>query len=47
MKSKYGCPKCGHNISNIARRMSQEDYINKLKSVYGDLYDYSKVQYEG
>lgn len=47
MKSKYGCPKCGHDASNISRRMSPEDYINKLKSVYGDLYDYSKVQYEG
>lgn len=42
-----GCPICGHNQSNIKRRMSNDEYINVLKNTYGTLYDYSKVIYQG
>lgn len=34
-----GCPKCAGKFK------SNEEYIEELKRVYGDKYDYSKVQY--
>jgi len=32
-----GCPKC--------RSYTTEEYINALKSIYGDKFDYSKTKY--
>ena len=37
-----GCPVCGGNIKH-----SKESFIDKARAVHGDLYDYSKVDYEG
>lgn len=36
-----GCPQC-HNLS---KRSNKESFIAKCREVYGDLYDYSKVEY--
>ena len=36
-----GCNKCVH----IAQRSNAKTFIEKCKKVYGDLYDYSKVEY--
>lgn len=47
IKSVTGCPYCGTKQSNKARSLTQEEYLNKLKEVYGDKYDYSKVDYQG
>src|SRR5579885_1686431 len=38
-RSKYGCPKCNSRISN------KEEFIIKAKSIHGDFYDYSIVEY--
>ena len=50
-----GCPKCGlfknkRNNKNIVKprgkRYTEEEFISILKKIYGDAYDYSKVQYK-
>lgn len=41
LRSKIGCPLC----ADYSRRKSQEDFINKCKSVHGGRYDYSKTIY--
>ena len=38
-----GCPKCGNERTSL--RMTNESFINKAKSIHGDRYDYSKVEY--
>lgn len=35
-----GCPKCNH------RNKTTEDFISELRSIYGEDYDYSKVEYK-
>lgn len=35
------CPKCSHDNT----RLSQADFINKSRLLYGDKYDYNKVKY--
>ena len=47
LRSVCGCPKCGHQLSNNTRKMSQEDFLKRLKDKFGDKYDYSKVDYQG
>ena len=49
LASKYGCPKCA-KISGVEQqsakiRMSRDKFIEKCKERFGDLYDYSKVDY--
>ena len=39
--SGQGCPKC------VGKNLSQEDIINKFKTIHGDKYNYSKVEYVG
>lgn len=36
-----GCNKCAH----VAQRSNAETFISKCRKIYGDLYDYSKVEY--
>ena len=36
-----GCPKCGKN-----KKLTTEDFIAKARSIHGDKYDYSKVEYK-
>lgn len=38
-----GCPRCARPNSNL----SQEEFIEKVVSVHGDRYDYSKTTYQG
>lgn len=38
-----GCPKCGND--RTALRMNDESFIDKAKSIHGERYDYSKVEY--
>lgn len=40
------CPKCARNSMIQKTAFSNEEAIDKLKSIYGDKYDYSKVIYE-
>lgn len=42
-----GCPKCAAQTKGEKLRLSNEEFIHRLKSVFGDLYDYSKVNYSG
>tara|TARA_R110002072_G_C7653696_1_gene508953 strand:+ start:386 stop:592 length:207 start_codon:yes stop_codon:yes gene_type:complete len=37
--NKRGCPRCAGKI------FSNEEFIEKSKKIYGDKYDYSKVNY--
>lgn len=37
-----GCPVCG----KLARTLTQEEYIKRAKTIHGDKYDYSKVEYK-
>lgn len=44
-KSGYGCPFCAKNRISDSNKLSQEDYLTKIKSVHGDFYNYDKVNY--
>lgn len=41
----HGCPKCGISITSNAKIKSTDDFINSAKLIYGDEFDYSKVDY--
>lgn len=38
----HGCPKCGGRVKS-----NTEEFIEKARKIYGDKYDYSKVEYDG
>lgn len=40
-----GCPKCGIESRALKKMDNTESFIKKAKSVHGEKYDYSKVQY--
>ena len=46
---KHGCPKCKGQITadfnKQTKRMSQEDFINRIKLMYGNLFNYDEVIY--
>lgn len=37
-----GCPFCANN-----QKLTKEQFINKAKKIHGNIYDYSKVNYQG
>ena len=39
------CPKCAYIERSNKKRLSTDDFIKKLKKIYGDKYDYTKVKY--
>ena len=41
-----GCPKCGNENVGLHNRLTTDEFILKAKSVHGDKFDYSKVNYE-
>jgi hypothetical protein len=41
-----GCPKCSNEKRGFDKRLSQEEFIKKAMAVHGNIYDYSKVNYE-
>jgi very-short-patch-repair endonuclease len=43
---KTGCPKCGFDNRYHPSTLSQEEFILKAKSIHGDKYDYSQVEYK-
>ena len=40
-----GCKECGRKRTGLAKRDTLQTFIQKAKSIYGDKYDYSKVDY--
>lgn len=42
---KYGCKVCGHKKTTQKQALTTEQFIEKAKSIHGDKYDYSKVNY--
>lgn len=40
-----GCPKCGKSEGGKKQRMSKEEFIRKSHELYGNIYDYSKVDF--
>ena len=45
IKGKQGCPKCGRITAAEKTRYTQEEYLNKVKLVHNNKYDYSKTKY--
>lgn len=45
--SKHGCPICAREKSGNNQKKSLKEIIESFKSVHGDRYDYSKVDYKG
>lgn len=43
--NKQGCPVCAKANRQASRRFTKEGFIERAKSVHGDKYDYSKVDY--
>lgn len=43
--NKNGCPKCSVKKSHLKLTTGRENFIFKAKTVHGDKYDYSKVEY--
>jgi hypothetical protein len=41
----HGCPKCNFDQMAKDRAMGKEHFINKAKELFGEKYDYSKVEY--
>lgn len=44
---QYGCKLCGHDAISLAKFRSTEDFIERAKTVHGDTFDYSLVDYLG
>nr|DAX24926.1 MAG TPA: endonuclease-like protein [Caudoviricetes sp.] len=42
-----GCPKCGYASTGKALQLSKEEFIKRLNTLFGDIYDYSLVEYRG
>ena len=45
LKSTCGCPKCSRILAKKKLTGTTEGFIAKAKSIHGDKYDYSKVEY--
>lgn len=42
---KAGCIKCAHEHLSTIHALTKEEFIKRARSVHGDKYDYSKVEY--
>lgn len=42
-----GCPKCASIAKSKKFKLSNEEFLNRLYNIFGDRYDYSKVEYTG
>lgn len=40
-----GCRKCADDLHASKQRKTNEEYIEQAKTIHGDLYDYSKIDY--
>jgi hypothetical protein len=45
IKRGFGCPKCGVIKRSQNKILSIDDFIEKARTIHGDKYDYSKVEY--
>ena len=43
----HGCQKCGYETSDITKEKRKQMFIERAKQLYGDLYDYTNVVYNG
>jgi len=43
----HGCRKCGQESTHNKQRKSLEQFIKEARTIHGDKYDYSKVEYHG
>ena len=41
----YGCPKCANLQTGLRNKITYEEYCNRIKKKYGDLYDVDKDSY--
>jgi len=41
------CPKCVSERVGISQRMSEEEFIKRGTEIYGDIFDYSELDYSG
>lgn len=41
-----GCPKCAAEANGFSKRLTTEQFIEKVRKVHGDIYDYSLVKYK-
>lgn len=44
-KGNFPCKLCSHNFLSLKFRSNLKEFVNKVKSIHGDKYDYSKVEY--
>ena len=42
-----GCPECAVENNSLKTKYTTEEFLQKVKSIHGDKYDYSKVIYNG
>lgn len=45
--SGAGCPRCGRLLTGLKNRTSEDIIISRLINEFGNMYDYSKVNYTG
>lgn len=43
--AQTGCPKCSYKRAGLKTRVEKDSFIEKMKKIYGNKYDYSKVDY--
>jgi predicted nucleic-acid-binding Zn-ribbon protein len=43
----YKCIKCGQAEKKQAARISNDVFVQRIQKIHGDLYDYSKMTFEG
>lgn len=43
----HGCKKCGSETSDMTKQMRKQIFIEKAIQIYGELYDYTNVVYNG
>lgn len=43
--SGQGCPKCRYEKTSKSKSLGTERFVEKAKTIHGDKYDYSKVEY--
>ena len=44
---RYGCKKCGNQITAHKQQNTKSEFIKKAKKIHGDKYDYSNMDYMG
>lgn len=47
LRGKYGCPYCAREDISIKMSKTTEEWIEEVKKIHGNRYDYSKVHYNG